>query len=178
MKKILSILIPALALIGCSSQKQVPTTLPPVVLHDNDSIRVETVIKTIYVPVTAEFEIPQQSASNVTTADSSHVETDIAESDAWLNPDGTLGHTINNKPGKLETNVYVPQTTEQNNRDAVKVKEVPVPEPYPVEIERRFTVLEQIKLAAFWYLVSAVIVCIGFLFRKPLFTALRKIIRL
>ena len=30
--------------------------------------------------------------------------------------------------------------------------------------------MEQIKLAAFWYLVGAVIVSIGYIFRKPILT--------
>ena len=82
------------------------------------------------------------------------------------------------KPGKLQGEVYVPQTTTQSSKETVKEKEIPVPQPYPVEVEREFTIMEQIKLAAFWYLVGAVIVSIGLLFRRPLMKALRKIIRL
>ncbi len=141
-------------------------------------MRVETIINTIYVPTPVALDIPQQSQTSVTAADSSHVETDLAESDAWINEDGTLGHSINNKPGKLQGEVYVPQTTTQSSKEAVKEKEIPVPQPYPVEVEREFTIMEQIKLAAFWYLVGAVIVSIGLLFRRPLMKALRKIIRL
>lgn len=133
---------------------------------------------TIYVPTPVALGIPQQSQTIVTAADSSHVETDLAESDAWINEDGTLGHSITNKPGKLQGEVYVPQTTTQSSKEAVKEKEIPVPQPYPVEVEREFTIMEQIKLAAFWYLVGAVIVSIGLLFRRPLMKALRKIIRL
>lgn len=166
------------ALVGCKTQKQATATLPPVILNNSDSVRVETIINTIYVPTPVALDIPQQSQTSVTAADSSHVETDLAESDAWINEDGTLGHSINNKPGKLQGEVYVPQTTTQSSKEAVKEKEIPVPQPYPVEVERDFTIMEQIKLAAFWYLVGAVIVSIGLLFRRPLMKALRKIIRL
>lgn len=170
-------LVAVLALASCHTSKQaVPP--PPVVLNNSDSVRVETIINTVYVPTPVELDIPQQSQSTVTAADSSHVETDLAESDAWINPDGTLGHSIKNKPGKLKGEVYVPQTTEQTNKEAVKEREIPVPAPYPVEVEREFTLMEQIKLAAFWYLVGAVIVSIGLLFRKPLWRAIRKVLRL
>lgn len=167
----------AVVLSSCHTSKQtIPPT--PVVLNNSDSVRIETIINTVYVPTPVELDIPQQSQTNVTPADSSHVETDLAESDAWINPDGTLGHSIANKPGKLKGEVYVPQTTTENNKEAVKVKEIPVPAPYPVEVEREFTPMEQIKLAAFWYLVGAVIVSIGLLFRKPLWRAIRKVLRL
>lgn len=162
MKKTLLLLCAlAVFLAGCKTQQQAPEVLPPVVLNNSDSVRVETVIETVYVPVEVDYDIPQQSASTVTAADSSHLETDLAESDAWVNPDGTLGHSINNKPGKLKGNALVPQTNKTDTKEAVKVKEIPVPEPYPVEMERKLTLMEQIKLAAFWYLVGAVIVSIG-----------------
>ncbi len=169
----------AMCLAGCKTQKQIhPTVTPPVVLNNSDSVRIETIVKTIYTPVDVAVDLPQQSETKVTQSDSSHVETDLAESDAWINVDGSLGHSIKNKPGQLNTEVFVPQTTQENNKEVIKEKEVPVPQPYPVEVEREFTVMEQIKLAAFWYLVGAVIVSIGLLFHRPLLKALRKIIRL
>lgn len=165
----------ALALVGCRTQLQ---SQAPVVLNNSDSIKTDTVIKIIYVPVEVAVDLPKQSETKVTQGDNSHVETDLAESDAWINEDGTLGHSIKNKPGQLKGEAFVPQTTMQTNKEAVKVKEVPVPEPYPVEVERKLTLMEQIKLAAFWYLIGTIILCIGFIFRKPLLTVLRKIIRL
>ena len=170
-------LLAVLTLVSCHTAKQtIPTA--PVVLNNSDSVMIETIINTVYVPTPVELDIPKQSQSTVTAADSSHVETDFAESDAWINPDGTLGHSIKNKPGKIKGEVYVPQTDKQTNKEAVKEREIPVPNPYPVEVEREFTLMEQIKLAAFWYLVGAVIVSIGLLFRKPLWRAIRKVLRL
>lgn len=172
---IVCLLLPIL--VGCKTQKQIPAISPPVVLNNSDSVRVETVINTIYVPVDVAVDLPQQSESNVTPDDSSHVETDLAFSDAWIE-NGILHHLIKNKPGQLKGEAFVPQTTEQTNKEAVKIKEVPVPTPYPVEVERKWTLFEQIKLASFWYLLGAVVVSIGLIFRKPLLMALRKIIRL
>lgn len=167
----------ALAFVSCKTQKQVQLPLPPVILNNTDSVRVETTIETTYEPVDVALDLPQQSESNVTPNDSSHVETDLAFSDAWIE-NGILHHTIKNKPGQLKGTAFTPHTTEKSNKDAVKIREVPVPEPYPIEVERELTLMEQIKLAAFWYLVGAVIVSIGFIFRKPFLTVLRKIIRL
>ncbi|WP_289744557.1 hypothetical protein [uncultured Duncaniella sp.] len=168
----------SLALVGCKTQKQIPATLPPVVLKNSDSVRVETIVNTVYVPVEVAVDLPRQSESNATPDDSSHIETDLAFSDAWIDNDGILHHNIENKPGQLKGEAFVPQTTEQTSKESVKVKEVPVPQPYPVEVERKWTLMEQIKLATFWYLVGAVLINAIYIFRKPLLTALRKIIRL
>lgn len=179
MKKLCNLIcLLSLALVGCKTQKRIPVTLPPVVLNNSDSVRVETIVKTIYVPVEVAMDLPQQSESNATTNDSSHVETDLAFSDAWVDNDGILHHNIENKPGQLKGEAFVPQTTEQTSKESVKVKEVPVPQPYPVEVERKWTLMEQIKLAAFWYLVGVVLISAIYIFRKALLTALRKIIRL
>lgn len=166
----------ALALVGCKTQK-IPGTLPPVVLNNSDSVRVETIVNTVYVPVEVAVDLPRQSESNATHNDSSHVETDLAFSDAWIY-NGILHHNIENKPGKLKGEAYVPQTTEQTSKESVKVKEVPVPQPYPIEVERKMTLMEQIKLAAFWYLVGAALISACYIFRKPLLLALRKVFRL
>lgn len=164
-----------LALVGCRTSEQAQSLMQPVTLDNTDSVNVEKVVKTLYIPTSVEIDIPRQSETNATPDDSSHVETDMAYSDAWVR-DGVLHHTIANKQGKYETEAFVPQTTEKINREAVVTKEIPVPQPYPVEVERELTLMEQMKLAVFWYLVGAVVVCVCLLFRKPLWTALRKII--
>lgn len=166
-----------LAFVSCKTQKAVQVPLPPVILNNADSVSVETTTETTYEPVDVALDLPQQSETNVTPNDSSRVETDLAFSVAWLE-NGILHHLIKNKPGQLKGTVFTPHTTEKSNKYAVKIREVPVPEPYPVEVERELTLMEQIKLAAFWYLVGVVIVSIVFIFRKSFLTVLRKIIRL
>ncbi len=167
----------SLALVSCKTPMQTSAPLPPVVLNNSDSVIVETIVNTVYVPVEVAVEVPQQSEFNITPEGSSHVETDLAISDVWFE-NGILHHIIKNKSGKLKGETIVPQTTTQTDTKAVKIKEVPVPEPYPVEIERQLTLMEQIKLSAFWYLVGIIIVTIGFIFRKPFLMSIRKIIRL
>lgn len=166
-----------LALVGCRTSEQAQSLVQPVTLDNTDSVNVEKIVETLYVPTSVEIDIPRQLETNATSDDSSHVETDIAYSDAWVR-DGVLHHTIANKQGKYETEAFVPQTTEKISKEAVSTKEIPVPQPYPVEVERKLTLMEQMKLAVFWYLVGAVVVCVCLLFRKPLWAALRKIIKL
>lgn len=93
----------------------------------------ETIIQTRYVEridtVEVEVEVPAQSASNVTTDTASHLETDVAESDAWLDSLGRLHHTLDNKPGKLPAQVPV----KSHERDSIVWRDRTVP--YPVERE-------------------------------------------
>ena len=178
MKRFLIFLIPLLVLTSCHTNKQAQTMPPaPVVLNNSDSVRVETVIKTEYVPVMVEVPVPQQSVSNIVfEADTSHIETDVAFSNAWIRPDGTLFHNLVNKDVKLSGEAYVPQTTTENNNEAVRTKEIPVPQPYPVYVEKSLSKYEQFKLSAFWYLVGAALIAGAYIFRKPFLKLIRKII--
>lgn len=176
MKRLIPLLCLAI-LAGCGAHRDIQRAEPPIVLNNTDSVRVETVIKTVYVPMEVNVDLPKQSEVNVTPNDSSHVETDLAFSNAWVR-DGVLHHEIFNKSGSLKGSVFVPQTTELTSKDAVSSKEIPVTTPYAVEIERKFTLMEQIKLAAFWYLAVGIVISIGIIFRRPLFLAMRKMIRL
>lgn len=168
----------ALIITGCKTQDKATAPHTPIILNNSDSVREKTVIQTVYMPVEVFTDLPQQSVKNITAEDSSHVETDLAESDAWINPDGTLGHSIANKPGQLKGSAFVPQTTTITEKAGVKVREIPVPDPYPVYIERKLTSAQQFKLAAFRYLIGIVSVSIIYIFRKPFLKVLRKLIRL
>lgn len=178
MKKFLIILMAAFALTSCHTNKQAQTMPPaPVVLNNSDSVRVETIIKTEYVPVMVNVPVPQQSISNIVfETDTSHIETDIAVSDAWITSDGTLFHNLVNKDVKLSGEAYVPQTTTENNNEAVRTKEIPVPQPYPVYVEKSLSKSEQFKLSTFWYLVGVALVAGAYIFRKPFLKLIRKII--
>ena len=178
MKRLQIYLIPLLVLTSCHTNKQAQTLPPaPIVLSNSDSVRVETIIKTEYVPVRVEVPVPQQSVNNIVfETDTSHIETDIAESNAWIRPDGTLYHDPTNQPVKLSGEAYVPQTTTENNNEAVKTKEIPVPQPYPVYVEKSLSKSEQFKLSAFWYLVGATLIAGAYIFRKPFLKLVRKIV--
>lgn len=179
MKRVILISVLSILMSACHSSKQTVSEIPPapVVLNNSDSVRVETVIKTEYVPVIVDVSVPQQSVNNIVfETDTSHIETDIAVSDAWITPEGTLFHNLVNKDVKLSGEAYVPQTTTENNNEAVRTKEIPVPQPYPVYVEKSLSKSEQFKLSSFWYLVGVALVAGAYIFRKPFLKLIRKII--
>lgn len=164
----------ALVMIGCKTQKEV-ATLPPVVLNNADSVRVETVVKYVYAPVEIAIELPQQSETNATLNDSSHVETDLAFSDAWIKG-GILYHLINNKPGQFTGTSLVPQLSEVTTKERTSVREIPIATPYPIEVERDFTIMERLKIDTFWYLLAFALLNFGYILRKPLFSIIHRFI--
>lgn len=170
MKRIAFIVIAVFCLLllcGCKSRKQASQLPPPppITLNHQDSVTIEKTIETTLTTVDVSVPIPSQSESNKTTDDSSHVETDLAFSDAWLE-NGILHHTISNKPGEMKWSVPVPQTTQTIEKSKTTLNEVPVPQPYPFEVERNFTLSERIKIASFWYLFCATILGVFFIILK------------
>lgn len=111
----------AAVMTGCASRR---VTTAPAPLSPAVSVRqVErhvTVYDTVPVP------LPQESITVFNTPDTcSHLETGVAESDAWLTPDGHLCHTLNNKPSLP---LALPHDTVWLSHDSIRF------EPYPVEV--------------------------------------------
>lgn len=160
--KILTVILLFVLLASCRTQA--PLTADTVQLTNSDSIRTEYIERVVVDTVTVQVHIPRESSTEVVGDSTSHLETNIAESDAWINPDGTLGHSLKNKAQPIAVDVLVPHKSTEKNTTAASIKEVPVP--VQVYIERNFTPWELFRLKAFWYLVG----CLGLLtvlrFRK------------
>lgn len=115
-----------ICLISCGLTRKV-VYIP--VESGKDSVYVEKVIERTD---TLKIEIPVEKFMNV-SRDSSHLETSLAVSDAWLDSMYVLHHYLENKKGFLEKQVA--------NKDRViekKVevkKEIPVVKEVPVEIK-------------------------------------------
>lgn len=170
---IIAVNLAAIMFSGCHSSKQMlPST--PVIVNNTDSVRIEYIETVRIDTVTVEVPVPMESAKQVVPDSTSHLETSLAESDAWINADGTLGHSINNKEQKLKADVPVPVKDTQTNNTSASVREIPVPYPEPVYIERELTKWEAFRMGAFWYLVGLSVISIAIVFRKPLFNILRK----
>lgn len=170
---IIVVSLAAIMLTGCHSSKQVlPST--PVIVNNTDSVRTEYIETVRIDTVLVEVPVPMESAKQVVPDSTSHLETSLAESDAWINPDGSLGHSIKNKEQNLKAEVLVPVKDIQTNNTEASVREVPAPYPEPVYIERDFTKWELFRLRAFWYLVVTVLISLGWILRKPLITVIRK----
>ena len=124
-----------------------------------DSIRVETVVRTEYVRDTVQIEIPVERVMQI-AADSSHLETQYAVSDALLRADGKLYHTLVNKAGKR----IVEADKRIEYRDSIVYRDRNVER--TVEVERKLTWWQKFRLKGFWVLGAAVICCIVLKLRK------------
>ena len=171
MKRLLYILS-AIVILGLTACRTVPP--PPVIVTNTDSVRAEY-IETVRVDtVTVYVEIPAESAKQIVRDSTSFLETNFAFSNAWINSDGSLGHSLFNKPQSIPIDVTVIGKDTQTNNTSEKIREVPVDRPVPVYIERDFTKWESFRLGAFWYLVGIALASAIWISRKPLINLLRK----
>lgn len=155
-------LIIAFLLCSCGAGKQLP-----VQTDQKDSVRVEVREVTKYIRDTAFIPIPAQSAENTTRDTSSHLETDYAESDARINPDGSLYHSLRNKEQEKPVPVDVPQT----QKDSTVYKDRYVYE--KVKVPRDLTTWQKWQMRSFWILLSVTAV---YVLRKPLLAMVRRFI--
>ena len=149
-----------------------------VVITNSDSVRVETLIRERVDTVTVYVAIPAQSALQVVKDSTSHLETDFATSDAWLNADGTLGHKLVNKARKVAAVTTVTATDTVTKSAETSYKEIPVPYHVKVEVERDFTKWESFRLKAFWYLITFFILTAIVILRKPIWSVIQRLIKL
>lgn len=155
-------LIIAFLLCSCGAGKQLP-----VQTEQKDSVRVEVREVTKYIRDTAFIPIPAQSAENTTRDTSSHLETDYAESDARINPDGSLYHSLRNKEQEKPVPVDVPQT----QKDSIVYKDRYVYD--EVEVPCELTSWQKWQMRSFWILLSAVTV---YVLKKPMLALARRFI--
>ncbi|MCF0187961.1 MAG: hypothetical protein HUK04_00485 [Bacteroidaceae bacterium] len=159
----------ALLLSGCAaSRKAAAPEIPTVTLQEatqTQTIHTER-IDTVFI------SLPSQSAERTTTEGNSHLETDYAESDAAINPDGTLTHTLKNKPQPQPVPV-------KNTTDTIYVEKTidkPVPVYIPKEVERELTAWQRTRLKTWSWLLTALLVAGAWIGRKPLLTLARRLI--
>ena len=156
---ILFVLI-AFLLCSCGAGRHLPTQT-----EQKDSIRTVVREVTRYIRDTVIMEIPAQSAENTTRDTSSHLETDYAESDARITPDGTLHHSLRNKEQDKPVPVDVPVT----QKDSIVYRDKYVYE--TIEVPRELTSWQKWQMRSFWILLSAVA---AYLLRKPLLALMRR----
>lgn len=99
-----------------------------------DSVYVDrTVITTVH-DTTIMWRIPEESSFAVLAdTDTSHLETGLAESDAWVQ-DGRLYHTIRNRSDMLlPISISLPMKVTETNRGLVRTRTV------TVEVEKELT---------------------------------------
>lgn len=131
-----------------------------------DSVRIETIVRTERVPDTVFVEVPVERERQTVRDTTSHLETSFAISDARINPDGALFHSLENKP----QNRPVPTEKEVIYQDKIMYRDRTKIE--IVEVERKLTWWQQTKMRGFWVLL----VVLAFVFRKNIVALARRFI--
>lgn len=126
-------------------------------------MRIEYRERTVLVPDTVYFEIPRQMAERTIADSVSHLENDYASSDARLNSDGTLTHTLNSKP-QLKP---VPTERKIEYRDSIIYKDRWRDKKQTVTeyVERKLSWWEQTQIYGFWTAIAIVAI----IYRKKIF---------
>ena len=123
---------------SCRTGRQV------VVVEGKDSIRIEERGREIKVTDTLFVEVPMQKESTTVRDSMSHLENDYAISDARINPDGSLSHSLETKHRtdtlSREVGVQV--------RDSIVYREKVVPKIVPVE--KGLSDWQKIQIRGFW----------------------------
>lgn len=148
-----------LAVVGCCPTRHLTSST-------QDSVRVETVVRTEYIPDTVFVEVPIESERQTVRDTTSHLETSYAVSDARINADGSLSHSLANKPQKRP----IPTEKEVIYRDSIVYRDRVNTE--IVEVERKLTWWQQTKMKGFWVLLVVIV----FVFRKNIVTLARRLI--
>ena len=136
-------------LAGCCRQKDLAGTNH----QQTDSVHTEIRWREIHIHDTVPFYVPVESHSFV-GEDSSHLETEFAASDAFVDSVGRLHHTLENKAREIgipyDGSVLASDTSHYESH--ARVDSVYVPQPYPVEVEKPLTKWQKFQMRGFWWL--------------------------
>ncbi len=124
------------------------------VSSSQDSVRIETVVRTEYLSDTVFVEVPVENEYQTVKDTTSHLETSFAVSDARINADGSLFHSLANRLRKY------PVTTEKEvvYRDSIVYRGRADTE--VIEVERELTWWQQTQIKGFWVeLIVLMVVC-------------------
>lgn len=156
----------ALLMQGCCASK------PPVTIVSGSSTEADSTNTTIHERIvtihdTVTLYIPVESHSSV-GEDSSHLETDFATSDAWIDSVGKLHHNIDSKPQEVPVpvDVHVPVADTSKYESHTKIDSIPYPVPYEVPVEKELTWWQETQMRGFWVLLVGLVVFVAWKTRK------------
>lgn len=162
MKKVLFLILISVVIlaVGCCPCRHLMTST-------QDSVRVETIIRTEHIPDTVFIEIPVESERQTVRDTTSHLETSFAVSDARITSDGALFHSLENKTQKK------PILTEKEiiYRDSIVYKDKIVEKVVPVE--RELTKWQKFQIKGFWIILSLFLIIF---FRKNIISIIKRIL--
>ncbi len=161
------IIMPLIGLTCCSPCRHLTTGTQQV---SADSVRIEYRERTILVPDTVIITIPVQTAERTTLDSISHLENDFAESDARINSDGTLFHSLSSKPQEME----VPTQKEVAQRDSIVYHDRWLQKTVTktVTVERDLSWWHKTQIYGFWI----VLLIVGVFHRKKIINLIRRLL--
>ena len=133
-----------------------------------DSLHIEIKYRTIWIPDTVRVRLPAERTEQTVRQDSSHLETSAAVSDARINPDGSLTHSLENKQEDQE----IPTQRPIEYRDSIVYRDREVEVEKIVEVERKLTWWQQTQIRGFWVAIIVIVV----LLRKKNLPLIRRFI--
>ena len=169
MKNLLVLFVVSTLALFCACRSSQPLQeRQPIILHHSDSVRTEYIERVRIDTVLVEIPLQVESSREIVQDSTSHVETSLAFSDAWINRDGSLGHLIKNKDSPIKVKVPIQNKDTQISKENKKVVEVPVP--YSVEVykDKPLTTWQKIQIKGFWVFFACLFVALLYIFRKPL----------
>lgn len=156
-----------LSICGCVSSRHIIGSYN---IERQDSVRIEYRVRIVNVKDTVFVEIPAQTAERTTPDSTSHLENNYAESDARINPDGTLFHSLDTKPQMkpVPTEKQIEYRDSIVYRDRIKTETVTETE----YVERSLSWWEKTQIYGFWLALAV----IAILCRKTLFAIVKHFI--
>lgn len=151
-----ALLILLFLLSGCCTVKKVVKTETKVEYRDTTAWRDSL----IYVPVPLE-----KDQAIVHVGDTSHLETTVAQSVAYIGSDGELHHSLENRRTSLEAVVKIPSRTIWTSVTTNRAETIT----RTIEVPGRLTWWQRVRIDAFWPLVAAVVLLLLWTFRKLIF---------
>lgn len=148
MRKLIIIVFIASLLASCGSPRHVAT-----IIETRDSTKVEVRTELVERIDTVYVELPRQSEMVAVKDSSSHLENDVAESDASVDEFGFLHHSLKTKPrGRLP----VPSKNTKERRDSIVYRDKYVYIEKPVYVEAKLNAWQRFRLRGFWILAAIV----------------------
>lgn len=139
----------AVLVASCGSPRHVAT-----IIEKRDSTKVEVRTELVERIDTVYVELPRQSETVAVKDSSSHLENDVAESDASVDELGFLHHSLKTKPrGRLP----VPSKNTKERRDSIVYRDKCVYIEKPVYVEAKLNAWQRFRLRGFWILVAIVV---------------------
>lgn len=150
MKRLIIFLTAGICLASCSTARFQPVQRDSTVVRYVDSLRIRDSVVLVSIPT-------ESSSQIVFASDTSHLETSIAESDAWTDESGRIHHTLNNKSTErfpAIVPVYDRARTLDTKQKITITK--------TIEVEKELTWWQNFRLKGFWILAGLVAVWVIF----------------